>query len=54
MDRNFVPKVTELAEFFPELDQKTSSKMKLVENDLRDSTKIVPLNPKNGSNDDSK
>lgn len=54
MDRNFVPKVTELAEFFPELEQKKTSEPKLVENNVRDSSKIVPLRLEEDDDHDTK
>jgi len=54
MDRNFIPKVTELAEFFPELEQKKRTAPKLVENNVRDSSKIVPLKLGDGDDSDSK
>ena len=43
MDRNFLPKATELADFFPELEDKKNSKPKLVENVIKESAKIVPM-----------
>ncbi|MDB3863435.1 DNA recombination protein RmuC [Alphaproteobacteria bacterium] len=50
MDRKFFPKASELSEFYPELEEKKSSKPQLVEDTIKESSKILDLKIHN--NDD--
>lgn len=44
MDTKFLPKAQELANFFPELEEKKKKKPELVENAIKESSKIVSIN----------
>ena len=50
MDRKFFPKASELSEFYPELEEKKASKPQLVEDTIKESSKILDLKIHN--NDD--
>lgn len=44
MDTKFLPKAQELSNFFPELEEKKKKKPELVENAIKESSKIVSIN----------
>ena len=44
IDSKFIPKAHELANFFPELEEKKKKKPELVENAIKESSKIVSIN----------
>ena len=50
MDRNFIPKATELGDFFPELDNKKTTKPKMVEGVIKSSVKIMQIKSKMDNN----
>lgn len=43
MERKFIPKATELMDFFPELEDKKTAKPKIVEEVIKDSSKIIQI-----------
>ncbi len=43
MERKFIPKATELRDFFPELEDKKTAKPKIVEEVIKDSSKIIQI-----------
>ena len=43
MERKFIPKATELRDFFPELEDKKTAKPKIVEEAIKDSSKIIQI-----------
>jgi len=49
MDAKFIPKANELADFFPELEEKKAKKPALVENAIKESTKIVSIKNQGGN-----
>lgn len=48
MDSKFIPKASELAEYFPELEDKKKSQPKLVEDAIKDSSKLISSNSSEG------
>ena len=50
MDRNFIPKATELGDFFPELENKKTTKPKIVEGVIKSSVKIMQIKGKEDNN----
>ena len=50
MDRNFIPKATELGDFFPELENKKTTKPKMVEGVIKNSVKIMQIKGKEDNN----
>ena len=49
MDAKFIPKANELADFFPELEEKKAKKPALIENAIKESTKIVSIKNQGGN-----